>query len=238
MHTTRPLGPNALVLLVSLSLSACVATPAPIVGSPVPSPSARRSEPAASPRPSATSKSVPGTSPVDSPQATNPPDSSPDPTVAPIAGCGTGEAGFLAHGREGPQTLRFGGATLEFTPAATGMRDGSYDVGDSIPGGVGLTADEIAVVVGPGDRIILRAIDLAILATEAGAVPWSNVTFSGGLADLAGPRTPLDWRVREDGSLSIASPDRIGDWAVEFIPRWQSDCVTGDGTAYGRIKVR
>jgi hypothetical protein len=240
MPTTRPLGQSFLVLLSGFTLVACVATPGPIAESVAPSaaPSVATpsSVPSDSPRPIAST--VASASPSEEPGPTDPPDPTPEPTLSPIAGCGTGEAGFLAHGRDGPETLRFGGATLEFTPAGTGMRDGSYDVDDAIPSGVGLTADEIAVAVGPSDHIILRGADVTILDTQAAAVPWSAVTFDGGLADLAGPRIPLAWRARDDGSLSISAPDQIGDWAVEFVPRWQSDCVKGDGTAYGRIKVR
>ena len=47
------------------------------------------------------------------------------------------------------------------------------------------------------------------------------MSFQGGLANLAGPRTPLAWRVRADGSLSSFAPDNLGDWAVEFVPAWQ-----------------
>jgi hypothetical protein len=118
------------------------------------------------------------------------------------------------------------------------MLDGSYDVDDAIPAGVGLTANEIGVVVGPGDHILLRAAGLKIVDTTAQAVPWSKVTFGGGLATLDGPRTALTWRVRSDGSLSVSAPDQVGDWAVEFVPRWQGHCTKGDGTAYARIKVR
>jgi hypothetical protein len=118
------------------------------------------------------------------------------------------------------------------------MRDGSWPVDDVIPGGVGLTADEIAVVVGPGDHIILRAPNAALVDTTAAAVSWSSVKFENGLADLRGLRTALPWRVRADGSLSVSAPDQVGDWAVEFLPQWQGDCLKGNGTAYARIKVR
>jgi hypothetical protein len=118
------------------------------------------------------------------------------------------------------------------------MRDGSWPVDDVIPGGVGLTADEIAVVVGPGDHIILRGPGITLVDTQASASAWSQVTFSGGLASLGGPKTALDWRLRSDGSLSISAPTTTGDWAVEFLPQWQGDCLKGNGTAYARIKVR
>ena len=50
--------------------------------------------------------------------------------------------------------------------------------------------------------------------------------------------TGLDWRLRSDGSISISAPAKVGDWAVQFFPQWTGECLKGDGTAYGRIKVR
>jgi hypothetical protein len=239
MHPSRALGRSALVLLAGLTVAAC-ATTTPLVRSTAPSASTANSAFAASPSTllSGASAPVDSAQPAESPQPTSSPDPTGTRTLEPIAGCGTGEAGFAAHGAEGPRSLRFGGATIEFTSAGTGMLDGSYDVDDAIPGGVGLTANEIGVVVGPGDHIILRAAGLKIVDTTAQAVPWSKVTFGGGLATLGGPRTALTWRVRADGSLSVSAPTEIGDWAVEFLPRWQGDCTKGDGTAYARIKVR
>jgi hypothetical protein len=194
----------------------------------------------ARPTPSSTSQPSSGGAPISSDEPTDPPEPTLAPTPRPsqIAGCGTGEAGFIAHAPEIPQTLHFGGATIEYTSAGVGMRDGSWPVDDVIPGGVGLTADEIAVVVGPGDHIILRAPNAALVDTTAAAVSWSSVKFENGLADLRGLRTALPWRVRADGSLSVSAPDQVGDWAVEFLPQWQGDCLKGNGTAYARIKVR
>ena len=118
------------------------------------------------------------------------------------------------------------------------MRDGSHDVSDSIPPGVGLTANEIAVVVGPGDHVILRATGVTLVATTAAASPWSMVTFENGLAGVRGPATTLAVRVRADGSLSVSAPSTVGDWAITFDPSWHGDCLEGNGTAYARIKVR
>jgi hypothetical protein len=246
MPSSQSLGRGLLAGLFVLSLVACSSTPVSIGGSAAPSvPSSAvpaSSSPAASPSAVATEDPGESVEPTANPEPTEAPilEPTPNPTPRPtqIAGCGTGEAGFAAHAGEGPRTLQFGGATIEFTPAGTGMRDGSYDVDDAIPGGVGLTANEIAVVVGPGDHIILRATGLTLVGTSAAASAWSRVTFSGGLAALGGPRTTLPWRVRPDGSLSISAPTGVGDWAVEFLPQWQSACVRGDGTAYARIKVR
>ena len=251
MPSSRSLGRRFAFLFVGVVLGGCVATTSPSAPPSIPSPSTGSSAPSASasaaasiaPLPTPTSIASasldPGTDPQPTATAdeTNPPEPTPVP-VKPIAGCGTGASGFAAHGSEIPKTLAFGHATIEFTTAGTGMRDGSYDVDDAIPGGVGLTANEIAVVVGPGDHIILRATGLTLLDTSAAASPWSQVTFDGGLASLGGAKTVLPWRVRADGSLSISAPDTVGDWAVEFFPHWQGDCLKGDGTAYARIKVR
>lgn len=246
MHPSPSRGRSAIALVAALALSGCAATtpPSALSASPsssLPVPSASPSVSASvAPLPSESAASVDPTAepqPTPTPDESNPPEPTPAP-VKPIAGCGTGEAGFAAHNAEIPETFQFGHATLEFASAGVGMRDGSWEVDDVIPGGVGLTANEIGVVVAPGDHIILRADGLTLLDTSAVASPWSEVTFEGGLAALGGARTELAWRIRNDGSLSISAPDAIGDWAVEFFPRWRGDCLKGDGTVYARIKVR
>ena len=238
MNPSRALSRGVVLTVTGLSLSACIATTTPPSvhpGPPSASPSSAGVAPSAPASSLAAASVDPSTEPAtETPQPTDPPTR----TLPPIAGCGTGEAGFAAHRSEIPKTFAFGHATIEYTSAGIEMRDGSIVTGDSIPGGIGLTANEIGVVVAPGDHIILRASNAALLETSATAVEWSTVRFENGLADLSGERTTLAWRVRADGSLSISAPVRVGDWAVEFLPRWQSECLKGDGTAYARIKVR
>ena len=240
MHPSRPLGRSLVLVLAGLSLGACGATTSPSllpgVASAAPSITVASVQPASSAASDPTESSNPTGSvePTDVPE----PAGAPTPTPSPIAGCGSGETGFVAHRSEIPKTLAFGHATIEFTPAGVSMRDGSYDTGDSIPGGVGLTANESAVVVGAGDHIILRATGRTLVATTAAASPWSDVSFAGGLADIGGPATTLAVRVRADGSLSISAPSKVGDWAITFLPSWHGDCLVGNGTAYGRVKVR
>jgi hypothetical protein len=240
MNRSRPLGRAVAVLIAGLTISACAATTSSGVRPDVTSTSIATTLPSASTpvastvvAPSGTPIAVTSAEPTDVPEPTE----APAPRPSEIAGCGTGEAGFTADRTDIP-TLAFGHATIEFTPAGAGMRDGSWNIDDMIPAGVGLTANEIAVVVGPGDHIILRGSGITILDTTASAVPWSMVSFEGSLANLAGQRTSLAWRVRADGSLSISAPAKLGDWAVEFVLAWQSACLRGDGTAYARIKVR
>jgi hypothetical protein len=235
MHPSRSPGRIVVLLVAGLNLGACAVTNPPSVRPDVPPSSPATAKPSASTvvAPSGTPIAVETIEPVDSPEPTE----APTPRPSQIAGCGTGEAGYLASGPEAPATLQFGHATIEFTQAGSGMRDGSYNVDDAIPGGVGLTANEIAVVVGPGDHIVLRGTAITLVETTATASEWSMVTFSGGLANLGGPKTAVDWRVRSDGSLSISAPAQVGDWAVEFLPGWHGNCLKGDGTAYARIKV-
>ena len=157
---------------------------------------------------------------------------------SPIAGCGTGETGFAAHRSEIPKTLAFGHATIEFTSAGVSMRDGSYDADDVIPGGVGLTADEIAVVVAPGDHIILRATAGTLVATTATASPWSDVSFAGGLAASAGRPRPWPSASAPTDRCRSRPRRRSATGRSTFYPGWHGDCLRGDGTAYARIKVR
>lgn len=250
MTTTRPLGRPFATVLISLTVAACSASATPTGPSGVmpasasPVAGAPSTEATASPTADSTAAPSQAPDPITSPDPsdnaspTNPPDPTATPRPSPIPGCGTGDAGFIAHHLEAPTTLQFGGATIEFTGAGTYMRDGSGGGDDVIPGGIGLTPNEIAVVVGPGGHIILRAASAALLDTTTRAVPWSKVSFEGGLASLAGDQILLDWRVRTDGSLSISAPSTVGDWAVELLPHWQGMCLYGDGTAYARIKVR
>jgi hypothetical protein len=243
MHRSRSIARTLLVLVAGLAVGGCSATTPSPSGLPAATPSlaiaSSRPAPSASPLPLSSAPTASARA-SDPPDPTDPPEptEAPTPTPSQIAGCGTGEAGYLASDREAPATLQFGHATIEFTQAGSGMRDGSYNVDDAIPGGVGLTANEIAVVVGPGDHIILRGTGITLVDTSATASAWSTVTFAGGLASLRGPKTTLDWRLRTDGSLSISAPTQVGDWAVEFLPAWHGACLKGDGTAYARIKVR
>lgn len=241
MRSTRPPGIGALVFVAGLSLVACVATPQSIVGSPVPSGPTPSSVPTAPLRPATSSVAVESSSPNDSPQPTNPPIPTPDPTEdsgTAGPGCGTGRAGLFAHNDEVPATLQFGGATIEFTNVSVSMRNGSYDTSDSIPGGIGLAPDETAVVVRPGDRIVLRAAGVTLGAVQARVIPWRSVEFEGDLASLLGDPVELSWRLRSDGSLLIAAPEAIGDYAVALSPGWTGTCIEGGGVAYSRIKVR
>jgi hypothetical protein len=143
----------------------------------------------------------------------------------------------MAHRDEVPATLHFGGARIEFTTAEIGLRNQTYVAGDSIPGGIGLTADELAVRVDPGTHIVLRGDEVTIRDLGARFSPWREVSFEDGLASLGGKSVGLEWRVRPDGSVSVSAPATPGDWAVELAPLWRTACLEGDGVTYGRIKV-
>jgi hypothetical protein len=152
-------------------------------------------------------------------------------------GCGTGQLGFFTHRDEVPDTLHFGGATIEFTIALIGLRNGTYTADDAIPGAIGLSRTELAVRVDPGTRILLRGDGLTLTEVTARSASWAEVDFAGGLASLPEGGDELPWRTRGDGSISVSAPSAPGDYVVEFLPRWHSECLHGDGTAYGRIKV-
>ena len=241
MHPSRTLGRSLVLVLAGLSLGACAAPVVPSADPPavavLASPRSSSSG-APSGSPAAVSPSVgPDDSPAPEPSADPAPVPSDDPGTA-GPGCGTGGAGLFAHNDEVPDTIRLGGATLEYTSVGVSLRNGTYDASDSVPGGLGLTRDEIAVVVGPGDHILLRATGLTLTATSAQYVPWSTVRFEGGLASSPAARNDLPWRVRPDGSLSVSAPWKVGDYEVEFGPRWIGTCIEGSGLAYGRVKVR
>jgi hypothetical protein len=175
--------------------------------------------------------------PSEEPEPTPEPTPVPTPVPSDLAACGDGQAALLDHRSEVPADLHFGGATLEFTTAGIRLRNGSYGADDAIPGGLGLDRDEIAVRVDPGTHIVLRGTGLTLRDLTAGSHSWAAVDFSAGLAAFPDDPVGLDWRLRADGSISVSAPLAPGDYAVELFPRWQSACLEGDGTAYGRIKV-
>jgi hypothetical protein len=249
MHPSSRLGRTVLVAFVGTALAACTSAPTLMVGSDAPSAPAATLAPSAIPTVVAsaieTSSPAETVEPVPDPTASaiDVPISSPMPTPRPLAspkmaaGCPTGENWLSASPDRVPQTLGFGHATIEFTPAGVGLLDGAHFVDDAIPGGVGLSPKESAVVVAPGDHVILRAAGLTLSHVNPGVGPWSDVSFEGGLANLPTDLAPLQWRYRPDGSISISSPTEPGDYAVAFNPRWFGSCLQGDGTAYGRLKV-
>ena len=241
MRSRRPASPGVLVLLAGLTLAACGATPAPIERPVVPSVPTPSNASRASLQPTATSVVVESLAPAESAHVTKPSDPPPDPTEDPGTagpGCGSGRAGLFAHNDEVPEALQFGGATVEFINVSVSMRNGTYDTSDSIPGGIGLKPDATAVVVRPGDRIVLRARGVTLGALQARVVLWRSVEFEAGMASLLGDPVELSWRLRSDGSLSIVAPDAIGDYALELIPGWTGTRIEGEGVAYSRIKVR
>jgi hypothetical protein len=196
--------------------------------------------PSASPAPSVAAATTP---PAESPSVEPEPSAVTEPepseelsgTAGP--GCGTAAKGFFAHRGELPDVLHFGGATIEFTTAGIGLRNRTYGADDAIPAGLGLEPNEIAVRVTPGTHIILRGDGMTFTDMEVRDVPWSTVSFEGGLGYSSAKPTELTWRSRSDGSISVSAPDAPGDYMVEFGPRWHTACLVGDGSAYSRIKV-
>ena len=234
---------SAAGLVVSLALIATGCSTAgpthrPLAPSPSPSVAASASTPAASARVDPSESGGAGAAGA----SVAPQSPSAEPSGEPLTGtagpgCGTGQLGFFAHRGEVPDTLHFGGATVEFTTAWIQLRNETYVADDAIPGGIGLSPDEIAVRVDPGTHILLRGDGLALTDVTVRAAPWTNVAFGAGLASLPEGGDGLARRARADGSISVRAPTAPGDYLVEFLPRWQSACLQGDGTAYSRIKV-
>jgi hypothetical protein len=230
------------IAMISLVLaSGCVSAVSPLpIGSPPPGSASPIASTLSSTLPSdapSTSEPAPEAS-VEEPVASEEPAPSEEMDGTAGPGCGTGQQGLFAHRDEVPRELHFGGATIEFTTAAIGLRNGTYTADDAIPGGLGLTPDEIAVVVAPGAHIILRGTGLTLTKVHAASGAWTDVSFSDGLASWSVSSSELTWRRRDDGSISVSAPDVKGDYAVELGPSWHSDCLVGDGSSYSRIKVR
>ena len=91
--------------------------------------------------------------------------------------------------------------------------------------------------VDPGTHIILRATGATLTSLDVRVVPWSTVSFEGGLGASSAAPVDLVWRLRADGSISVSAPLTSGEYMVDFHPLWQTTCLRGDGSAYSRIKV-
>ncbi len=240
MSSSFSLARPIIAIVAVLSLTACTSTPAAsVAASPSTVAAAASRAPSLAPEPTASPEASSSNAPTDSAAPTV--DPTPDPTPAPteVAGCGSGRDAYFARRNEIPTTWSFGAATIEFTGAGIGLRDESFYADDVIPAGLGLTRDELAVRVDPGTHILLRAKGATLTRLDVKVVPWSTVVFSGGgdMGQSDAESVDLDWRLRADGSISISAPEAPGDYMVDFHPLWQSACLKGDGSAYGRIKV-
>lgn len=152
-------------------------------------------------------------------------------------GCGTGEKGFFAHREQIQEVLTLGGAPIELTTAAVGLRNGTYDADDAIPGYLGLSKDEKAVSVELGGKLILAGKGMTLTGLTAGTVPWSTVDFSQDLPSTTTKTTAATWRLVSNGRIVIIAPTKGGDYLLDMTVLWQTECLEGDGTVYGRIVV-
>lgn len=219
----------AVAVAASLALGGCIGervggpgsrtpspTPAPVTGSNVPS---------SSPGPAASGSAEPRPSASDEMTGTAGP------------GCGTGQKGFFAHRDQIQATLTLDGKPIELTTAKVGMRDGSYDADDAIPGFVGLTKDEPAVDEVREGKLVLAGSGMTLTKLTVGTVPWSAVDFSQELASSRATPKPASWHVASNGRIVIIAPSRAGEYLLEMTVTWQTECLEGDGTVYGRVVV-
>jgi hypothetical protein len=231
------LGVTLIVLLSACTSGPAPATPAVASAGPSTAPSIAV---VARPAPSTPLATATVTPVVTTPSASASVEPTPEPTLdsgTAGPGCGTGQAGAFAHSGGIPRTLKFGGATVEFTNLSISMRNGTYEASDSVPGGIGLTPDEIRIRVSPGEHVILRGDGLPLTSVHAAVVPWRTVIFGGGIAESPAKPVVLVWRLRADGSISVTSPTKVSEYMVEIFPSWRTECLEGSGTAYARLVV-
>ena len=228
MSRFGPGAAAALVLTASLIVGGCIGERRGGPGAATPTVTTAPSRPAASKTPAASpSASVAAPRPSASAEMTG--------TAGP--GCGTGQKGFFAHRDQIREVLTLAGAQIELTTAAVGLRNGTYDADDAIPGYVGLAKGEKAVTVEPRGRLILAGKGMTLTGLTAGTVPWSTLDFSEGLPSTTAKATVATWRLVSNGRIVINAPSKAGDYVLDMTVLWQTECLRGDGTVYGRIVV-
>lgn len=218
----------ALVLAASIAVGGCIGERRGGPGAATPTASTAPSRAARSPSPSG--------SPTASAAAPKP-SASDEMTGTAGPGCGTGQKGFFAHRDEIQEVLTLDGAPIELATAAVGLRNGTYDADDAIPGYLGLTKDEAAVSKERGGKLVLAGKGMTLTKLTVGTVPWSSVDFSQDLPSTTVEPTALTWRLVSKGRIVIIAPTRRGDYLLDMTVRWQTGCLQGDGTVYGRIVV-
>jgi hypothetical protein len=219
----------AVAVAASIAVAGCIGTRygGPGAGAPsvsiAPSPSAETGSPSASPTASA---------------AEPEPTASEEMSGTAGPGCGTGQKGFFAHRDEIQHVLTLDGSPIELTTAAVGLRNGTYDADDAIPGYLGLTSDEHAVREVRAGKLVLAAKGMTLTGLTVGTVPWSTVDFSADLPSTTATPKAAVWKVLTNGTIAITAPAKAGDYLLDMTVLWQTQCTHGDGTVYGRIDIR
>ena len=227
MSRFGPGAAAALVLTASLIVGGCIGERRGGPGAATPAVTAAPSRAASKPPTASPSASAAAPAPSASAEMTG--------TAGP--GCGTGQKGFFAHRDQIQEVLTLGGTPIELTTAAVALRNGTYDADDAIPGYVGLSKDEKAVSVESGGKLILAGKGMTLTGLTAGTVPWATLDFSEGLTTTTAKATVATWRLVSNGRILINAPEKAGDYLLDMTVLWQTECLHGDGTVYGRIVV-
>lgn len=227
MRTTRPFGECLVALVSGLTVAACLAGTAPIVGSPGSSAAPSLTTSIIVRSPSASPVAVASTTPT---AAT--------PSVAPSDPCGTGREDMIAGRVEMPDEIRIGGVGAEMTTHAIGLLNGSYHATDSVPGGIGLEPDERASRATPGGAVAVAAPPAQISGAQVFLGRWDQVTFEGGLGNPPEERTASAVRIESDGTASFVAPTLKGEYVATVHIDWQTTCLEGNSFGYARIVVR
>ena len=218
----------ALAVAASIAVGGCI-------GTRIGGPGSRTASPTSTPSPIAVASS-PSSSPAAS--AVEPkPSASDEMTGTAGPGCGTGQKGFFAHRDQIQAVLTIDGTPIELTTAAVGLRNGTYDADDAIPGYLGLSSDETAVKEVPAGKLVLAAKGMTLIQLTVGTVPWSTVDFSAELPSTSAKPKPAMWHLATKGRIVIVAPSSAGEYMLDMAVDWQTECLQGDGTAYARIVI-
>ncbi len=187
------------------------------------------------------------TAPASSAPTASSPTASATPAPAPTAtpgldaeGCPLATEGSLALAVALDRRLAVNrGRMIRLTTATVAARNDTWAADDAIPQFVGLDLSARPLILGPAARLTVAGVGTMTMAGgEARAWPRDRVTGGEDGAEILVRGKPVGLATAvADGRLSIRLPG-AGTWVVEILPRWQTDCLEGDGTAYNVVRVR
>jgi hypothetical protein len=135
------------------------------------------------------------------------------------------------------RTLRLpGGHSLPLTTASVAARNASWSADDAIPGFATLDLKMQPTTAKAGGTVAVSG-SAGMTLTGGTAKAWrlSQVSTSGGIK-VTGSAKVISVTIA-NGKLVLHLPSTADTWVVELLPKWQTTCLKGDGSAYPLVKT-